>query len=124
MICVKAWTFARAAAVAAALLVPLSVTAPASARSYDDCPSNRFCAWASYDGTGARAGFTNGTDDLSRVGLNAGARSVYNLTGATWCIFSGTEYSGRKQTVAPGVRFNPEFVVRSLYRPDGIRCST
>ena len=100
-----------------------SDAAPAVARSWNDCPVNRFCAWSDTNGNGARAGFINGADDLSRVGLNSGARSVYNRTGDVWCVFSGAEYSGTKYTILPGAGVNVSFTVRSLYRHDGLRCS-
>ncbi|MBN6040008.1 peptidase inhibitor family I36 protein [Amycolatopsis sp. 195334CR] len=89
-------------------LVALAAVAPATAASagprhtetdvsitaYSDCPSGWFCVWSGTGGQGTMARFQIGTPDLGDFGLDNRVSSLWNRTGALWCTYLNTNYSG------------------------------
>lgn len=56
--------------------------------------SGWFCVWSGTGGQGTMAQFKIGTPDLGDFGLDNQVSSLWNRTGALWCTYLHTNYSG------------------------------
>lgn len=73
-----------------------------SVTAYGDCPANWFCVWTGTGGTSTMARFQAGDANLANLGMNNNISSVWNRTGALWCLYDGTNYQGDGLTVPAG----------------------
>ncbi|WP_367575205.1 peptidase inhibitor family I36 protein [Streptomyces griseoaurantiacus] len=108
------------ASVAAFVLIPLSATDSAAVT----CSPDHFCLWEGESPQGTMGSFVTGTDDTGRVGLTAGGATARNRTTQDWCLWSETDYGGRKTVVKPGQWLRLPFRAHSLLPENTWRCVT
>ncbi|MFD8079173.1 peptidase inhibitor family I36 protein [Streptomyces sp. NPDC059718] len=107
------------AAAAAMVLIPVSATHSAAAT----CTPDHLCLYQ--DGVrGPMGSFVTGTDDTGRVGLPGGGYQADNRTTQDWCLWSKTDYEGKKTVVKPGDSVRLPFAAHSLLPENTWRCMT
>ncbi|MFB4278085.1 peptidase inhibitor family I36 protein [Nonomuraea sp. MTCD27] len=97
-------------------LTPLPLAGPArAADGFSRCPNGHLCLFSEFDGNGTIAWFQSGAPNLEPLGVKD-ARSAWNRTGRSFCLFASPNYEVHNATVPPGHKegLNPEIAYNSV----------